>query len=246
MATTNRLSSQEITPIQIRVRQVFSGRGETATAETVYCPTRERSVDVRACRVCGHSQGFSECPGDRSVFCDSSKARDLTLRQVLRHRTNLPDRTRVGELMTTHVLCVTSDVSLEALSRLLIERKISAVPVVDERGAPLGMISKTDLVQFRYESAETGTLDESLEPGFHESRVVEGTVADAMVPVQITFYEDATISQVAAAMAYERIHSLPIVGEDGTVVGIVSTLDIVGWYAQREGYVLGSMSRAKS
>ena len=180
------------------------------------------------------------------MFCDSPKARDLTLRKLLRHRTDELDRTRVRDLMTTHVLCVSSDVSLEALSRLLIERKISAVPVVNERGAPLGMISNTDLVQYEYERGDTGVLDESLEPGFHESRVAKATVADAMVPVRITFYEDATVSQVAAAMAYERVHSLPIVGEDGTVVGIISTLDIVGWYAQREGYVMGSMSRVKS
>ena len=235
-----RQRSEEVEPIKIRVRQVFHGNGESTHARTVFCPARDRSVSVRACDVCGHGQGQYERPGSETIFCDHGGARDAALRQLLREPVATRDRTPVRDVMTAHVLCVRSDVSLEALSSLLLERNITAVPVVDDRGSPIGVVSKTDLLQHRYDNGETEVVDTALDAGFHESTFAAATVADIMVPVPITFFEDAIVSQVAAVMAYERLHSLPIVGNDGTVVGIVSSLDVVGWYAQREGYVLGA------
>lgn len=238
--------TDDIEPIKIRVRQVFCGSGEMTRVESVYCPARERSISLDACATCGHGQGVYSGPGDASVFCDHSKARDLPLRQVLHGRAVQRDTTPVAELMTTHVLCVREDLGIDALTNLLIERKISGVPVVDARGAPIGIISKTDLLQHRYEGEDLLAVDQTLEPGYHADTPVRVTVGELMTPVPIAFGEDTPISQVAAAMAAERIHRLPIVGEDGTVVGIVSSLDVVGWYAQREGYKPGSRRRSPS
>jgi CBS domain-containing protein len=240
---SQRIRSEDIQPIKVRLRQVFFGSGESVLVENVYCPARERSVTTEACKACEHNQGAYKGPDHETVFCDHHQARELTLRQALHARAVQPDPTPVAEVMTTHVLCVRPDVSIEALSSLLVERNISGVPVVDARGVPIGIVSKTDLVRHRHEDGDTGALDAKLEPGLHTSTLVEATVADLMTPVPIAFSEDTPISQVAAAMAYERIHRLPILGQDGTVVGIVSSLDIVGWYAQREGYVPGGVRR---
>lgn len=237
---TQRTGGDEIQPLQIRSRQVFSGNGETHSTESVYCPGRGRTMWVETCRVCNHCQGvYDGSSGDGTVFCDHGKAYDVALRALFHSRAVTPDLTPVCELMTTHVLCVRPDVSIEALRTLLIERKISGVPVVDERGAPIGIVSKTDLVRQRVEDGDTLAVDTHLGRGFHASELTEGTVADVMNPIPITVSEDAPVSQVAAVMAYEGVHRMPIVGADGTVVGILSSLDIVGWYAQREGYVNG-------
>jgi CBS domain-containing protein len=118
---------------------------------------------------------------------------------------------------------------------LLIDRDVNGVPVVDACGAPIGFISKTDLVRQRHEDGDTTPLDRVCEPGFHASSLAQVTVADLMTLVPITLSEQAPIAQVAEAMVSEGVHQLPIVGMDGTVVGIVSSLDLVRWYAEREG-----------
>jgi CBS domain-containing protein len=225
-------TSEDVNPLKVRVRQVFSGNGEKTIAETVHCPATESAVDLRACEVCGHDQGHFESSCAHLIFCDHKKARGATLRQLQRHRRDQRNRTPIRDVMTTNVLCVRPDVSVEAIRSLLLEREISAAPVVDARGAPLGVISKTDLVQYRHDTDGTGVVEPKLDNGFHTSDLTDATVADVMAPLTIAFHEDASVSEVAAAMASDHVHSLPIVGDDGTVVGIVSSLDIVGWYVR--------------
>jgi CBS domain-containing protein len=146
----------------------------------------------------------------------------------------------VTEVMTRDVLCVSPDLSLDGLRALLVERGISGVPVVDDRGVPMGMISKSDLVRRVYEDAATGEgtvrLDEEgLEPGFHVERSC-GTVADYMLPIAHTLGDDAPLAHAAALMAWEGVHRIPVCAADGTVVGIITTLDIARWVAATAGY----------
>jgi CBS domain-containing protein len=124
--------------------------------------------------------------------------------------------------MTHEVVCVAPDVPLEALIALMIERGISGVPVVNERGLPIGIVSKTDIVRHRYENGET-------ESG-------ETLACDLMIPIAHTLLEGASLSHAAALMAWEGIHRLPICSERGDVVGILSALDIVRWISRGEGY----------
>lgn len=236
-------TTRDITPIRIRTRRVFSGSGESTDARTVHCPARGSSVSASACQLCGHDRGFHVSPAEEVLFCDHEEAREAMPEQPQPIRNQLRDRTPVRELMTAQVLCVRPDVSLEALQSLLLERGISSAPVVNDRGEPLGMVSKTDLVQHRHDAGETEMVERRVEAGFHTSALVEATVADIMTPLSITLPEDALIAQAAAVMAYERMHTLPVVGVDGTVIGIVSSLDIARWYAAREGYMLGTAPR---
>src|SRR4029079_18434500 len=62
-------------------------------------------------------------------------------------RQSIADRTPVSAIMTTDVICVQPDVSIESVTRLLLERGISGVPVVDADGVPVGLVSKTDLLR---------------------------------------------------------------------------------------------------
>jgi CBS domain-containing protein len=131
--------------------------------------------------------------------------------------------TPVSEIMTAEVICVAPDVPLEALLALMIERGISGVPVVNERGLPVGMVSKTDLVRYRYENGDTSSLDET-------------TVSEVMLPIAHTVLEGTSLAHAAALMAWEGIHRLPVCGERGDVVGMLSALDLVRWMSRREGY----------
>jgi len=134
----------------------------------------------------------------------------------------------VGEVMTPHVVCVAPDVSIESLMALLVERGISGVPVVNERGLPVGMVSKTDIVRHLYEDGNTQTSDST-------------TVGDLMLPLAFTLLESAPLSHAAALMAWEGVHRIPICSDAGDVVGILSALDLVRWLSGQEGYPVRSV-----
>jgi CBS domain-containing protein len=40
-------------------------------------------------------------------------------------------------------------------------------------------------------------------------------------------------------MAFERVHRLPVVGVAGEIVGVISSLDVLRWFANEHGYVVG-------
>ncbi len=138
-------------------------------------------------------------------------------------RRRAADRTQVASIMTGDVVCVRADLPIAALHELLANEQFTGAPVVDDRGIPMGMVSQTDLVSA--EPCDTGT-----------------TVNDIMMPMAFVLHETATVAQASALMASEGVHRLPVVDDRGAVVGIVSTMDVVRWVAQHEGYVVGRMS----
>lgn len=149
--------------------------------------------------------------------------------------------------MTQDVLCVRENVSIEALSALFLTRGISGAPVVDERGRAIGVVSKTDLVREQYENGQALPESAAGEPsgdgaclsdGLQAMEVSRGTVADIMTPVALTLYAHSQLSRAAALMACERMHRVPVVSEEGKVVGILTAMDVMRWLAQHDGYVV--------
>lgn len=160
----------------------------------------------------------------------------------------LADQTPVSEVMTSDVVCVRADVSIDVLIESMLERGFSGAPVVDERGKAIGVVSKTDLLRELHERGDTieappkklrtrGGLEFQLRPGFHVEELARTTVGEIMMPVAFTLTESAPISQAAALMAFEGVHRVPVLARDGTVVGIVSSLDILRWLAVQNGYL---------
>ena len=126
----------------------------------------------------------------------------------------------VASIMTQSVICVTRSWTLRALLLLLADGDMGGVPVVDDGWRAVGIVSKSDVV--RYVS---------------QFGVPEGaTVADVMLPMAMTVKPSMPIARVAALMACEGIHRLPVCGPAGDIVGIVTTLDIARWIAKAAGY----------
>jgi CBS domain-containing protein len=155
-----------------------------------------------------------------------------------RHPHGDAERTPVSAIMSKAV-CVDANLSLEQLKALMLKRGFSGVPVVDGAGRAIGVVSKTDLVRDQFETLdadlEADELTEApkLGPGSHAALIARGTVAEVMTPLPLTVPEHLSISQAAAIMASREIHRLPVVSSAGTVVGIVSSLDIVRWLADQ-------------
>jgi CBS domain-containing protein len=136
----------------------------------------------------------------------------------------------VRDIMTREVICVLADVPVETVIDLLVHHYIGCVPVVDEDGCPIGMLTKRDLVEpmaNRVTSAEDTPRSSALAPR---------TAGEAMLPIVFSLDENATLARAATMMATEDLHHVPVVSANGRIIGIVSTLDIVRWLARNDGH----------
>jgi CBS domain-containing protein len=157
------------------------------------------------------------------------------------------DETPVSAVMTTDVFAVRPDVSLEALMGLFLERGFGGVPVVDEEGRPVGVVSKTDLLEQRFVAGDTGEATArgwqasrghyrvQLGPGVHAEQLARESVAEAMTRAALTVPENAPVAQAAALMAARGIHRVLVVSADGRLSGIVTSSDVMRWIAERAG-----------
>lgn len=140
-----------------------------------------------------------------------------------------------AEIMTRDVITAKPNDSVKKVAQLLSDHEISAVPVCDEHGRVLGIISEGDLMRpFGAENAMKRTwwlalLAEGIDlgPAFVDYiRVDDRRVRDLMVTSVITAAETASVAAIADMLARHRIKRVPIV-RDGKLVGIVSRSDIV-------------------
>jgi CBS domain-containing protein len=147
---------------------------------------------------------------------------------------------RAMDVMTTEVITVDPDTSVQALARLLSERGISGVPVIDSENRLVGIVSEGDLLH----SVETGTerrperltgrrrswwldtiaSDQDLARDYVKSH--GRTVKDVMTPDMISVTDTTELAEIAMLLETKRIKRVPAV-RDGKLVGIVSRANLV-------------------
>ena len=139
---------------------------------------------------------------------------------------------RVADIMTTGVITVTPETSVREVARILVERGISAVPVVDDQARPLGIVSEGDLVrriEIGTETRRSWWLDLIGDPDANAvrfSREHGRTAEQVMSRKLITTREDATLAEVAGLLEKHRIKRVPVL-RDGWIVGIVSRANLL-------------------
>jgi CBS domain-containing protein len=227
------------------VRAVGSAGVETEQA-WVRCQRRQESVSVGECAACEHClEVRSNRRGDpTSVICrvEVPGQRDGRSGHI-----ELP-RLCVADLMSRNVLCVRPDLSLDAVTELFVETGLKAVPVLDDAGGLLGIVTEADVVIDVH--AQAGLAESLSVPpvldvageSLHETPPVR-TVGDVMMPVALTLPETAPVTQAAALMAFEGLYHVVILSSRGQVVGILSAADILHRLARADGYVLPSPRR---
>ncbi len=143
----------------------------------------------------------------------------------------------VREIMDTDAPFVRASDSVEAVIGVMREHDVPAVPVVNEGGRCVGIITEADLVL----SGEDADLHLPhyielfggvvfLEPLRHfEERLRKAFAArarDMMTPDPVTIEPDATVEEAARVIARERHNRLPVV-EHGRLIGVVTRLDVL-------------------
>jgi CBS domain-containing protein len=142
----------------------------------------------------------------------------------------------VADVMTPDPLSVQPQTPLKEAIQLIVEHRISGLPVVDEAGKLVGIISETDLVW-----QEAGVdpppyimfLDSVIylrNPARYEKDVHKAlgqTVGEVMSDQPVTVEPDKTLREAAHLMNEKNVSRLPVLDDSGTVVGILTRGDIV-------------------
>lgn len=141
---------------------------------------------------------------------------------------------KAKDIMTTEVITVKPETTVEELARLLIEHKISGVPVVDDNDQMIGVITENDLIKKNarlhiptivrlfdaYFLLNSNKVEEEIK------KMVAGTVDEICNKDVVSLTEETTLEEIATIMSEKNIHLLPVL-KDGAVVGIVGKADVV-------------------
>lgn len=153
---------------------------------------------------------------------------------------------KAKEIMTTQVQSIGPEESVRAAANMLAEHHISGLPVVDENNRVVGIISSSDIVKFSGQShiitlvGSSGWVSpytdiaamSTMNTGFE--LLGKKLVKDIMTRKVVTVSQDATGEEVARILAKKKINRLPVVDENGALVGIITRTDLIaamagGW-----------------
>lgn len=144
--------------------------------------------------------------------------------------------TVASDVMSKDVITVTPHMSVSEVARIILDRKVTSLPVVEDDGRLVGIVSEGDLVRCSKSKRDahrswwltlmtgsnTGQVD-VLNQGNRR-------VGDIMSKDVLLASENESLSQLIALLSRRRIKRLPIV-KNGKLVGIVSRVDVLRYLA---------------
>jgi CBS domain-containing protein len=136
----------------------------------------------------------------------------------------------VKDVMSTHVIAARRSAPYKQLAAMLRDQRVSAFPVIDDDNKVIGVVSETDLLT---KEALEGTVPEALrgeERDLVESKVNALTAVDLMSAPAVTIGPDEPVSRAARLMYDRRVKRLPVIGADGTLIGILTRSDVLSVY----------------
>lgn len=211
--------------LDIRTLHTIAADGGEALKLTVYCERRGHSMSVEDCERCELCTDVVIDPtGHRShLLCTGTDERPPSAEMAGRIGKVYPQaRAPVSSIMARDVACVRPGVTLDELGAFFADRAMQDAPVVAADGRLLGMVSRLDVQR---ESARASAPSHEL------------TAAGIMTPVPFTLRETAPLTQAAALLAYKGSYRLPVVSQEDVVVGLLSALDLLRWFARQDGYL---------
>jgi CBS domain-containing protein len=121
----------------------------------------------------------------------------------------------VANIMSRVIVTAAPDLTASRLIELLVDENIGAIPVIDDDGVPLGVVTRSDVLE-----------EDGLQFG------EEVTAADLMGVPPLTITPETTVCEAAKVMARLRVHHLLVVDDQGLLVGLLSSFDVVRWVAE--------------
>jgi CBS domain-containing protein len=145
-----------------------------------------------------------------------------------------------AELMTCNPVSLRAQATVDEARELFLAKEISAAPVIDEAGHPIGVLSHSDIIV--HDAVEpTGRTAVGLEHGEGSNGAAEITqlraatlcaadpmaVADLMTPAVFAVAAETSAAEVVKSMLEYRVHHIFVVDSQGVLIGVISTLDVL-------------------
>jgi CBS domain-containing protein len=143
-----------------------------------------------------------------------------------------------AELMTKNPVSINQKATLKEALTLFTNKGFTVAPVIDNAGQAVGVLSSSDILVHDREKVEylvpgvdnspmTAADGEFIRRGFQVENVDTTRVADLMTPAVFSVQPDTPASKVIAEMLRLHVHHLFVVDKTGTLVGVISPLDIL-------------------
>jgi len=144
----------------------------------------------------------------------------------------LPSQLLVRDIMTPHIRTVRPEQTLGEVAHLMVEHDVRALPVVDDAGSLVGMITHRELLKYllpsyvqRTKSGEfVAPTKSQLQRGSTDPRTIP--VREAMARSVLCVAEDQTLGDVANLMSARDVDRFPVVRE-GRLVGFLTRADLI-------------------
>lgn len=151
-----------------------------------------------------------------------------------------PYQRRVKEILTQELVTVEADDSLHDALELMAENRVTALPVLDHKGRCVGILSASDFVELIRdlddEMRDLGRVEELshqwILDRFDKHDLTARLVSEFMTLNVATITSEQTLAEAAREMLRHKVHRLPVVKKDGTLLGIVSTMDLLGGFVE--------------
>ncbi|HLE39270.1 MAG TPA: CBS domain-containing protein [Acidimicrobiia bacterium] len=145
---------------------------------------------------------------------------------------------KVRDLMTTNPVTTTPDTPLKEAARLMVKHKVSGLPVV-KNGKVVGMVTEGDFLRqeanrdqpYRFSLLDALFGDQPASPPNAEK------VGQVMTEQVLTVAPDASLSEAARIMVNRRVKRLPVVGTDGSLIGVISRADVVNAFTKPDDVI---------
>jgi CBS domain-containing protein len=144
----------------------------------------------------------------------------------------------VRDVMNARVIALKRTADFKEIISVMRQHRVSACPVVNDAGQVIGLVSEADLL---FKEADPGTQCGSIRLRWklsEESKVNAVTAGHLMTSPAVTIHPDAAVAVAARVMQDRRLKRLPVVTDDGTLIGIVSRADVLSVYERPDADIL--------
>jgi CBS domain-containing protein len=138
----------------------------------------------------------------------------------------------VKDIMTTHVAAARKTATFKEMATQLREQRVSAFPVIDDVGKVVGVVSEADLLAKQSLDVSGPGKVGSILHHREKEKAAGITAEDLMTRPPVTIGPRDLVSDAARLMYARRVKRLPVVNDDGRLVGIVSRADVLSVYSR--------------
>jgi CBS domain-containing protein len=139
--------------------------------------------------------------------------------------------------MTTEVVTVTPGMSLKEAARTMTDLGVSGLPVLDDQGRIVGIITEADFLAREAGRAEPRRR-RLLDALFNEPQVAEAeNVEQAMTLDPVVIYPEASLTEAARVMVNHGVKRLPVVDAEGKLRGVISRADVVAAFTRPDDVI---------